>query len=334
MIQHNPVVQDFNATNYDGGFPLAAKFAKFMTVKVDEQKQRVEVHLRGNFSSPQENTNELVELYQLAEKYTSAIFYINSSGGRVDMLLELASIMKMFKHTITVACSQVASAGFMLWAVGEVRVTQPHTEFMGHREFYGYGGKTDQHNDLLVHNKRRFDAYIQEVFGSILNEYEMDKIKYTEVWLTDGDVIERGKAIDWNTFMKRDNMTPQLHNVVVYEGKAFLVNDSTGNLIPVSISEMSEEEYDPFDIVFKGTDTEEHTGDETDALRFIGKDAYDNSLSEKKLRERLKDVIGKGNFVIRKTGDILVHTDLGDVDCGNFKTGTEGRGLIQNGDSQ
>lgn len=181
----------------------------FILVSVNESKSRVEVHIRGEILSPQYATKQLGTLYELSERYDTVLYYINTPGGVLSTLTEFLSVNQKFKTVITVGCGCVASAGFSLWASGDIRVTQSNTIFMCHRESFVFAGKTPQHLEIATFNDQLFSVLSQELFGDILTEQEIEKSKTTEVYVSDKELIRRNTCIDWKKFITRDNLSIQ-----------------------------------------------------------------------------------------------------------------------------
>ncbi|MBG24161.1 MAG: hypothetical protein CMF22_12000 [Idiomarinaceae bacterium] len=307
-------------------FPLP----QFMTIVPNEQHNRIELHLRGEFNSPQENTRELAELYRLAESVPTLMIYINSPGGRVDLMLELFTIMDKFRHTITVVCSEAASAGFMLWARGDIRVVQPHSELMAHRESYGFYGKTSQHEDNVVAKQKRFTRIYTEVTEGILTDEEFERSKYTEITLSDEDALERGCAISWEQFNAKDT-EPVEHFVVVKRDDEMYI-DANGLLMPVELSTKTEA-YDPMEVMY-GIENKENMlesalgelgmmlsgATESVDLDIDVRDEDDITIRNKdELRTVLREQVGKNRFALRGNGDVTIRPDkehllLGTID--------------------
>lgn len=175
----------------------------------NEEHNRVEIHLRGPIGGPELLSEHLTNLYHLSEKVSQCLIYINSPGGSVSTLVELLSILKKFDTVITVATGEVASAGFMLWCSGDVRVVQEYCSVMCHRESFGNpDAKTDNHLDMANYTNAVYGAMVRDLCGGVLNEMEMEKIRYAEVFLTSEELIAREYAISWDQFIQADTEEP------------------------------------------------------------------------------------------------------------------------------
>lgn len=184
----------------------------FMVVE-NKKHNRIELNIRGEIPGPEKVADEIATLYQYAEEYGTLLIYINTPGGGLNTLIEILSAVNKFDCVITVGCGEVASAGFILWCSGDIRVVQPYTMFMAHRESYGGAiGKTDQHIEHAAHINQIGTRIITETCGDVLTENEIERCKYTEVFFSDQDVLEREACISWETFIVNDT-TPIEWNV-------------------------------------------------------------------------------------------------------------------------
>lgn len=216
-------------------------------VTVNQRKNRVEVHIRGPFVPPHMVSTQIATLYEMSEQYETVLIYINSPGGSVDTLTELLSAFGRFQTIITVAAGRVSSAGFFLWASGHIRVVQKYTVLMAHRESYRFDGKTDQHIDFGVFTNKICGSMIEDLCGHLLTDDEKVRIKTTEVFLSDQDMIDRKKAITWSQFISRDNFQPEYHTVMSLDGVDYTLEgeaavDEHGNVynIPELIYDIPE----------------------------------------------------------------------------------------------
>lgn len=205
---------------------------KFLTISVNGDIP--ELHVRGQFGNPVESSGELAVLMRLAEEYHTIRVYINSEGGRVDMLTELANILRKFTTVITVGGGNIASAGFSLWCIGDVRVIQPHTWIMAHRETYGMYGKTQHHKDLAEYNDKLYGQMLSDMTSCVLSEEEVEYAKVNELYLEPDELVSRGAAIYWDDYISRSADVDAMTQISLYEfkGKLFM-SGSGGTLSPV-----------------------------------------------------------------------------------------------------
>lgn len=213
-----------------------------VTIIQNDEKNRVEMHIRGDLPPPQVVSMELTTLDKMASSFNTLVVYINTPGGSGDTLTELLSIMKRYKTIITVSCGQAASAGFIIWCAGHVRVVQEYSVLMAHRESYEMRGKTEQHLSVASFNQKNFSRLLSRVCGHVLSEAEQETAKITEVFLSAEDAINRKVAISWEDFITRDN---QGIETVTY----VMVGDSTYQLLDEdTIADPSDPDGTPINI--------------------------------------------------------------------------------------
>lgn len=291
----------------------------FMHMIKNDKHNRIELHLRGEFGSPQESTQALTELYQLSEMYPTCLVFINSNGGRIDILMEIINCLKKFETVITVVTSNAASAGMMLWGIGDIRVTCPHTEFMAHRETSGYIDKSDAMFDRAAFLKRRFDNLFMELSKDVLTDEEIDAARKGEVWLLGQDLIDRGVAISWDHFHMADRM-PIEHVPLISRGDKFYV-EVEGTLMEANLDINDDAAYHPADIYYDMPFPVNLFAELSDSLKeavAISEDMKDHEEeqwytpfeTENSLREFMRDLVGKGNYQLVVTPSDSIFTTI------------------------
>lgn len=204
QIQFNNTTNQYKKSNNEEVLPLLNLQNHSFSVAENTNHNRIELHLRGEFPSPEKVADEISTLYQYSEQYGTLLIYINSPGGHLNTLIELLSAIEKFDNVITVGCGDVASAGFILWCSGDVRVVQPYTMFMAHRESYGNIGKTDQHIEHAKHINEIGTRIIEDKCGNVLTDEELERCKYTEVFFSDESLLDREVCISWEQFVVND----------------------------------------------------------------------------------------------------------------------------------
>jgi len=286
---------------------------RFLTLAKNDKHNRVDIHVRGEFDSPQNSTKDLTELYDLSETYTTACIYINSEGGRIDTLMELVNVLGKFDSVITVVTSNASSAGFMLWSIGDVRVVCPSAEMMVHRETSGYIDKTYPMHDRVTFLKRRFDKLFVDLCNDVLTEEELEEAKRGELWFLGEDFIDRGIAVSWESFIERDQQNVDVLPILTFDDVMYA--EVGGMFIPVEEIKFKEyEAYRPMDIVYalpntesivsvedvedEYTETKEKPDDDTTSItcpeEAVG--SFDT------VRDILRNKFGKGNFSVETAG--------------------------------
>lgn len=231
MIKFNELEKDD-----DDGPPFSMQPPnKFLTIARNEERSRVEVHVKGQFDAPRNNVYEIGALYDLSDTYETVVVYINSEGGRIDMLNELVAVIRKFKVVVTVGSGVINSAAFMLWTIGDIRVVQDYSIFMAHRESYHMSGKTQQHVELANFNQRIFSKMVDKFFENVLTSDELEKIKHTEIFFSGEDLIERGCAIHWDDFVEgADRVPEEVLNVIRLDGRYWIHEGNTLSEIDIN----------------------------------------------------------------------------------------------------
>lgn len=191
-------------------------------INVNQNRQRVEVNIRGLFVRPEQVNSELTMLNKLADEYSTVLITINSHGGSADTMFEMMNILKRYKTVITVAAGSVSSAGFFLWCAGDVRVVQKYTMLMAHRESYAFSGKSDYHADYNKTTSIIGQRMVDDLCADILSTEEMDFIRRNELWLTDEHMIERGVCITWEQFVLAETSVPSTMMEIEFEGRNYI----------------------------------------------------------------------------------------------------------------
>lgn len=173
-------------------------------VLTNDDHNRVEAHIRGPIIGADGLGEQLTTLYQLSEQYDTLLMYFNTPGGSVATMVEILAAMDKFSTVITIATGQVSSAGFTMWCAGDVRVVQKYSSMMAHRESFEYYGKSNQHADHTTHVDEVYSSMMRDICGSFLTDEEMERAKYTEVFLSGEIMVERGLAISWEQFIQAD----------------------------------------------------------------------------------------------------------------------------------
>lgn len=285
---------------------------RFITIAKNDELGRVDIHLRGIFESPQSCTQELTELHHLSNQYPTACVYINSDGGRIDLLMELTNILKKFQSVITVVTSNAASAGFMLWCIGDVRVVCPHAEIMAHRETSGMIDKTHPMSDRVEFLKRRFDHLFIDLCGDFLTEDEIEQAKRGELWFLGEDFIGRQQAISWEKFCGVDSAPLEPLPLITIDDIMYM--EVSGMLMPVEDIQLKDGElYNPHQIIYgvespknlleglvECDDEEEPEEEESPVEEDLSTSVIG---TEDKFRHVLRQRFGRGKYQIKKTGD-------------------------------
>lgn len=252
---------------------------KFILITENRELGRVEVHLRGEFPDSSDVGREMVGLYNLAEEYSQLVVYINSVGGHLSLCVELLSLFDKFDKVITVGAGIVASAGFLVWCAGDVRVVQSHTSFMAHRESWGSMGKTQTILDYAEHNDKIYTKMAHDVCQNILTEDEYQRSKTTEVFLTPDELVEnRGVAIWWDDFLTLDRGEHIITHNIIETPKGMYLVDGTKCFPVLEMKVIDDEAICLHDLIY---DPETLTASSDDAPHQENKESqYENNEPE------------------------------------------------------
>lgn len=178
-------------------------------VGVDQEVGRVVLQIRGAIQQPAVYSDALNSLREMARQYDTCMIYLNSPGGDVSTLCELMDILKTYRNLITIVNGIAMSAAFMIWCMGNIRVTSRTSLIMAHREGYQYTGKTPQHVVFSEVNQRLFQPiFATYVVRGIMTEEEVNDAGKTDVFFTGNEMIERGVAISYESFIEADTTLP------------------------------------------------------------------------------------------------------------------------------
>ena len=228
-----------SVTNNRTQQPIQLQTESFFQLVINERHSRAELHIRGSFPSPQDIGDVITDLYHQSENYSTLAIFINSPGGDATTLAEILSAINSYEYIITIGAGQIASAGFFLWCRGDLRVAQAYSSYMAHRESYGgFGMKTDQHIDLANHTNEIYGRMIKEMCDGVLTDEELEKCRYTEVFLSGEELVARDVAISWEDFHRRDT-TPVVYSTVVSIGDEIHVVENNRTRVETELGEAS-----------------------------------------------------------------------------------------------
>lgn len=219
---------------------------------VSECPETNEVNLTifGTIEEPEEYINELSKLRELSNANHILTIYINSNGGSVHTLVSLLSIMKLYTLVITLAEGIVASAAFMLWSKGDVRVTFDHTIFMAHRESYGLSGNTLKHSNYNKVVQKTLGPLFKDCMAGILTKKEINDAQTIDVFLNSDILLKRKKCITYEKYIELANNTKKISLINI--GDNFWYSKEDGSFAKVLSFEVYDEQLS-LQQVFKET---------------------------------------------------------------------------------
>lgn len=170
-----------------------------------------------------------------ANKTKEVHVWINSQGGDCSTLMLIDQQLDEFEYVVTIGTGEIDSAGFMLWLKGDERYLSPKTFCMYHGLSTGSFGKADEMKEFGSFIER-YQTLFEETARGILTDKEIERGRYTQVWLLGGELIERGVAIPFSKFSER--ITPVA--VEAYRiGDCAYFRDDKGTFHPAEISDES-----------------------------------------------------------------------------------------------
>jgi ATP-dependent protease ClpP protease subunit len=196
---------------------------KNISIQENKNDSILKLYIHGEIDEPENYTNELMTLHNLSDKYNTLEIIINSPGGSVNTFVELYSIIKKFPFVVTIGMGEIASAGFMLWSLGNIKVVSKFSVYMAHRESYGYWGKTEEHEHLAKTYNANYRELFDECFSEILNNEEKELSKVSEVWIPYNELIKRKIAISYEQYLDKSNEMI-IEEIYFIKGKYFKYN--------------------------------------------------------------------------------------------------------------
>lgn len=204
-------------------------FAKQKNIQVIDDKNRgmAIVRIYGGIEEPEEYIEELAKLDFLATQYDAVEITLNSPGGSLNTTVDLASIINNFKYVITIGKGEIASAAFMLWTMGDVKVVTDYSMYMAHRESYGMYGKTSEHKDAANIFGSVYEELFEQCFGNILTDNEKMIAERSEAWISYKDLASREGIITYDEYIEAKNPYQIAEIYRTQDGKTFMYDNDT-----------------------------------------------------------------------------------------------------------
>lgn len=227
-----------------------------MFIREVPEEDKAILSIIGAIELPGIYSDIFVLLEELSTKYPILEIQINSPGGAMITLDELISRIKRFEYVITIGRGEVCSAGFLLWMMGHTRVTSPYATYMSHRESSGNGGvKTNEALEMY----RIIDTTYEKMYKDLLPDLNIsdelkEKMKYTELWFTADELIEKELCISEDEYNKYPNQV-SIDNIITIAGKSFKYEHMFQKWVEVKVEVVTYgEEKDKVNIVDKLTE--------------------------------------------------------------------------------
>ena len=207
----------------------ANPFAKSKNIQVVEDPQRNLAVLRvyGEIDEPAEYIEEIARLNQLSQQYDIIEITLNSPGGSLNTAVDLASIINNFNYVITIGKGEVASAAFMLWTMGDIKVVTNYSMYMAHRESYGMYGKTSEHKYAADVFGSVYEELFEKCFSTILTAEESLIADRSEAWVSYKDLVSRDGIISYDEYIQPKNPYSVAEYYVLDNGKVLMFDSLT-----------------------------------------------------------------------------------------------------------
>ena len=204
-------------------------------VKFYEKDGHYDLIFTSEFESADQSTAVYADLLvdmKDADKTKEIHVWINSQGGDCSTLMLIDQQLDEFEYVVTIGTGEIDSAGFMLWLKGDERYLSPKTFCMYHGLSTGMFGKADEMKDFGSFIER-YQTLFEESAKGILTDAEIEKGRYTEVWILGQELINRGVALPFKKYSERT--VPVL--VEAYKiGDSAYFRDDKGTFHPAEIS--------------------------------------------------------------------------------------------------
>lgn len=224
----------------------------YFSVEENRDKHRIEVVLSGAVPSPEAVAPQISSIREMSEEYQTILLYMNTPGGVADTMVEMINAVKMYDNIITVNTGQCASAGFILWCLGDVRVVSDYSRFLAHRESYSYTGQSDNHLQSAEFSTKHFMRLFAETCSSVVTEAEAEEVKFRDVLFSDTDMVDRGVAITLDDFKNMDNTITTPAGTVFSRGGSddLFFLDSSGVVSKIESLDLSTSWPTQFDFIY------------------------------------------------------------------------------------
>ena len=209
---------------------------KNIQVVDDQQRNMAVVRIYGTIEEPEEYIEELANLNALAQQYDAVEITLNSPGGSLNTTVDLAAIINNFQYVITIGKGEIASAAFMLWTMGDVKVVTDYSMYMAHRESYGMYGKTSEHKDAAKFFGKVYEELFEKCFGNILTKKEKRIAERSEAWVSYKSLLERDGVISFEKYISPENPYSIGEHYISDDGKVFMFDLETNAYRSVSIN--------------------------------------------------------------------------------------------------
>jgi len=229
------IKQNQSHNEYEIEIPLPITKPKNISVFDDQQRNIAVLRIYGEIDEPSEYIEELSKLNNLSHQYDVIEITLNSPGGSLNTAVDLASIINNFQHVVTIGKGEVASAAFMIWTMGDIKVVTDYSMYMAHRESYGMYGKTSEHKAAANVFGEVYEELFEDCFGNILTEEEKQIAERSEAWISYKDLLSRPGVISYDSYIEPANPYSIMDTYISNDGKMFMFDNEIGAFRTIKI---------------------------------------------------------------------------------------------------
>lgn len=209
---------------------------KNILVSDDKDRNLATLKVYGAIEDPEEYIEQLTQLEALSKTYEVLEITLNSPGGDLNTTIDILSIIKNFKTIITIGKGEIASAAFMIWSQGDIRVVTDFALFMAHRESYGMFGKTAEHRSAADKFGMVYEELFDVCFGDLLTDDEKIIAQRSETWITYKDLLSRDRVISYEEYLNPKNPIVISDMYITDDNKSFIFDPESSFYLGVDIS--------------------------------------------------------------------------------------------------
>jgi len=209
---------------------------KNILVSDDKDRNLATLKIYGEIENPEEYVEQLTQLEALSKTYSVIEITLNSPGGDLNTTIDILSILKNFETIITIGKGEIASAAFMIWSKGDVRVVTDFALFMAHRESYGMFGKTAEHRSAADKFGMVYEELFDECFGKLLTDDEKVIAQRSETWITYKDLLSRDGVISYKEYLDPKNPVTISEVFITEDNQSFIFDATTGIYLGIDIT--------------------------------------------------------------------------------------------------
>ena len=207
---------------------------KDKSIRFYDKEDHYELWFMDDFNPPSSGTwegsksytllTDIIEDLHSAVKTKELHIFIWSYGGEFESLIALLGEIAPFKRTVAVAMGACMSAAFFLFFSCNERYAQRATSFMYHEPWKFSVGHLKEIKMDAEHGKKlllEMSPSFQFICTEVLRKDEVTLGETTEVYLTGGELIDRGVVLDYNKYRTRPKIELINNEFFKYDGNIY-----------------------------------------------------------------------------------------------------------------